>query len=143
MDTKEMSVEEAIEVLELLQNNFFCRIGITTKDKLNDIISLLQDLSTAQEEGEKWKAIVEYLKSHCGYAYYGSSDNVATIIERLEQKYFPEPQPVKKTVTIEVEGEDIDTIKWIKSEIKELENVWNKGAKCNIKINIKEDLNAD
>jgi len=50
--------------------------------KYNQIISLLQ-------QGEKWKAIVEDLENNCGYFYYGSSDNLSSIIPKLEQKYFP------------------------------------------------------
>ena len=112
MDTKAMSVEEAIEFLE--------------KAKIH--------------EGEKYKAMWEELKDKYGFWIFGivASSNLKEIMKNIEQKYFPK---LKRTITIEVEAKDNKILNGFEKFLKEIDKQY--GEHGDIKVNIKEDLNAN
>jgi len=82
-----------------------------------DILKVIESVS----RGEKYEAIEKGIKQYCLIL---ENQNVLKEIIRLEQKYFP--KPVKKTITIEIEADNENVIKWAEHQIKDLENnVWN------------------
>jgi putative heme iron utilization protein len=88
MDTKEMSVEEAIEFLET-------RIDKTDsaweQRVYTEILEVIQSLSTAQVEGEKYKTMWEELPNMLESQFHNWDFSVLVKnMELLEQKYFPE-----------------------------------------------------
>ena len=110
-----MEVKEAIEFVREIKHsgNGYGNSYISDFNKLKDIISLLQqgeEYKKQYKKGEndfrtlvlqydklfkknqinkKYRQIVEYLEKNCGYYYWGSCDNLYSLIPRLEQKYFP------------------------------------------------------
>ena len=92
-----------------------------------DIVSLLRYL-------EKYKAIVEELENILLPEQY-------KYVESLIQKYFP--QPVKKTITIEVEAKDEIAVNWFIGWLHDTVGGSNEFNHNTIKVNIKEDLNAN
>jgi hypothetical protein len=156
MDTKEGKLIEAIEFVE--------RYRYARNSKTDEVISLLQDLFIAQAEGEKIKDehsilagehqdLVKYkkmweelLNKHRFEILDISRENVVSVMGKLEQKYFsnPEPQPVKRVIQIEVEG-TTNQIDWVKGYItnfigEKIDNHdnFNQFSEGDIKVNIKE-----
>ncbi len=155
MDTKEMSVEEAIEVIYILQRMLGRVRELPNKEydetlkETNEVISLLQSLSTAQVEGEKYKTMWKELKQENGteYTYFDNdlirpkTRNLIEVMEELEQKYFP--QPVKRVIQIEVEAKDEIAVNWFIGWLHDTVGGSNEFNHNTIKVNIKEDLNAN
>jgi retron-type reverse transcriptase len=80
-----------------------------------------------KKELEKYKAMwEEFKKNYESYAVNAAMSN-------LEQKYFP--QSVKKTITIEIEGED-GKLDW---SINALKKYINNMIMDGMKVNIKEE----
>jgi hypothetical protein len=118
-----------------------------------EIIKLLEHLSAAQVEGEKYRAILNEFKKKLDFS------PVKEYVKELEQKYFPEedehekyireryynepvfdePAPVKKVIQIEVEAKDEKSAKWavdyITCDIKR--DNWVEPS-IKVKVNIKE-----
>ena len=104
------------------------------KENIDKVISLLQEL-------EKYKAMWEELKKESdedvfkacfdNSVYY--SRRFKSVITYIEQKYFP--QSVKKTITIEIEGED-GKLDW---SINALKKYINNMIMDGMKVNIKEE----
>jgi len=95
-------------------------------------------LSAAQVEGEKYKKYWEEFKNKHGDYPMDEYIDIATQMNNLEQKYFP--NPIKKIITIEVEAKDKDHLNWfIQHFIMGMEiKINDLHEKDNIKINIKE-----
>jgi hypothetical protein len=136
-----MDTKEAIEFIKL------CKLEASGFEgwKFDKVISLLQHLSTSQEQGEKYKACWEELKSK----YYNHKlvkslpkmelyKCLAEVINEYEQKYFPKSDSVKKTITIEVETKSEIAAKhfidWLHNAI-DYTSAFNHDA---TKVNIKE-----
>ncbi len=115
---------------------------------IDELTALLQSLSTAKEEGEKYKAMWEGLKQENGteFTYFDNdlirpkTRNLEEIMDILEQKYFPQPV-VKKKWTIELEAKNENVIKWFKNAVEDLQ--YKNIQDSHIKVNIKEGTNAD
>lgn len=61
------------------------RVEYDMNPHIENVIEFLQ-------RGEKYAKIVDKIEKEYGYFYYGSSENLYSIITRLKQKYFPKPK---------------------------------------------------
>lgn len=125
-----MEVKKMIEFLIKFRNEYKDIKNspyIIYAEQMDNIISLLQSLS-------KYKELFEETKEYIERNWLNWQKEA---IKVLEQKYFP--QPVKKTITIEVEAKDEKSAKWavdyITCDIKK--NNWVEPS-IKIKVNIKE-----
>jgi hypothetical protein len=127
-----MDVKEAIAFLESIKWRFpeaGYPFPFDTDQKILKVISLLQEL-------EKYKEIVNEIYTKYWHLSFMEGNRESTLgdeIYKIRGKYFP--QPVKKVITIEVEGgcEESFTARfeYYLGEIK-------KYARGNTKVNIKE-----
>jgi len=86
---------------------------------LEDIIDSLEiDLKIEKAKGEKYKAMWEAFRFHYGEIPIGEYVDIATQMNNFEGKKIPNPPPVKKTITIEVEADNQDTFEWFIEYIK-------------------------
>jgi hypothetical protein len=131
MDTKEMIRE--INNYRTIHEEISPRL----EDIFDEVISLLQSLSTAKVEGEKYKEMWEGIKAKINSYKKTDLENMGYFIYeiyKVEQKYFPS-QTVKKIITIEVEGED-GKLDW---SINALKKYINNMIMDGMKVNIKEE----
>jgi len=128
-----MDTKEAIEFLEYLNITISASKYGEFNDNRKNIISLLQ-------QGEKYRECWEKLKKWNGAEMinyrFGNPEYISTIMDKLEQKYFP-PASVKKTITIEVEG-DYKNISNFADKLNLLVGQINCGIRTSINF-IKED----
>ena len=120
-----MDVKETIKWL----NNFkVCLDDVVYCDDDKKLtLKELQDVSSFLQELEKYKKILEGIKSETkGNTYW------EMIIKNQEQKYFP--QPVKKVITIEVETKNKIAFKMFSEELNKMTNEYF----SNVKVNIRE-----
>lgn len=139
-----MEVKEAIEFLDKVKkeridlklNRHYLNLSYRF-DGISYCISFLQELEKYREIWEEFKKIYDNTPIRLGHYPNGiakPSTSVGELMEKLEQKYFP--QPVKKVITIEVEMKSDIEMGWFKNYIKaHLDKVLDK---YDVKVNIKE-----
>ena len=113
------------------------------RDRGTCIDSRLDEIEEALKCGEKYEQIVKEIKYEIDwhrperevYDAGGKGDDeyineTLDLIDKIEQKYFP--RPVKKTITIEIEGENKDVSKFA-DRLSRVVGQINFGVRTNIK----------
>ena len=133
-----MNTKGCIKFLENAKTAYFPPRCIEKEywEKIDEVIKCL-------EKGEKyeqmWEEAKGYPESHRNLVlpdkyrgYQGGA--LKYIIETIEQKYFP--KPVKKTITIEIEGETEDILEFT-NKLNRVVGQINSGVRTNIKEEIR------
>ena len=111
------------EAIEFLTDHYPVETGVYSyKEKSkrkNDIIKLLQ-------RGEKYKAMWGELENEGKSYSYSYTATTKFLMNNIKQKYFP--KPIKKTITIEIEGDSEELIEANYSIIEDYLNNYKKNS---------------